>query len=98
MDQSPAREEIRYMAERNMDAITLLEEDHKKVKQLFREYEGLGDRAMKRRHDLYMKIRHELEVHTKLEETIFYPAVRSVDEEDVAEAVEEHRVVDRLLV
>jgi hypothetical protein len=67
------------------------------VKQLFRDYEGLGDRAMQRRQGLYKKISTELEIHTMIEEEIFYPAAREAADEMVAEAIEEHRVVKRLL-
>jgi len=85
------------MAEKAVDAIKLLTDDHKNVKQLFREFEGLTDRAMKRRSDLYMQIRHELEIHTKVEERFFYPVARQVTEDLVPEAIEEHHVVAQLL-
>ena len=85
------------MADSKMDAISLLKDDHKNVKQLFRDYEGLGDRAMQRRQGLYKKISTELEIHTMIEEEIFYPAAREADDEMVAEAIEEHNVVKRLL-
>jgi hemerythrin superfamily protein len=85
------------MADTKMDAIALLKEDHKNVKQLFRDYEGLGDRAMQRRQGLYKKISTELEIHTMIEEEIFYPAAREVTDEMVAEAMEEHQIVKRLL-
>jgi hemerythrin-like domain-containing protein len=85
------------MADQHVDAITLLKDDHTKVKKLFRDFEKLTDRAMKGRQDLYMKIRSELEVHTKIEETIFYPAARDVASDMIAEAFEEHRLVAQLL-
>jgi Hemerythrin HHE cation binding domain len=84
------------MAEK-MDAISMLEEDHKKVKGLFRDYEKAGDNAHSEKRELYATIRQELEVHSALETEIFYPAVEGEQGEDVAEAVEEHQVIERLL-
>jgi hemerythrin superfamily protein len=85
------------MAEKQMDAIELLEKDHKAVKKLFREFEGKTDRAHKGKLDLYATIRQELEIHTQIEEQIFYPAVKEIASDMVAEAMEEHNQVDRLL-
>ncbi|MEA2640801.1 MAG: hypothetical protein QOF51_2195 [Chloroflexota bacterium] len=85
------------MAEKMMDAISMLEQDHRKVEGLFKEFEGKGDRAAKAKMDLARAISEELEVHTKLENEIFYPAAREVAEEMVAEAYEEHHVVDGIL-
>ena len=81
-----------------MDAITLLKEDHKKVKALFEEVEGLGDRATTERKDLFQKIDRELTLHSKVEETLFYPEFRkraenSEEREEVLEAYEEHGMV-----
>jgi len=80
-----------------MDAIRLLEQDHKKVKGLFKEFEGMSDRAKERKMRMYRTIRMELEIHTRIEEEIFYPVARGVDEEMIAEATEEHHVVDMIL-
>jgi hemerythrin superfamily protein len=81
-----------------MDAISLLEQDHKKVRALFREFEGLTERAHKTKQRLADRIRTELMVHTAIEEEIFYPGVESHAEEMIAEAIEEHNLVDRLLL
>ena len=84
-----------------MDAVKMLKNDHKQVKTLFREYEQAGDRAHKTKQRIAKKVFKELEVHTALEEEIFYPAVRSKAEADgkelVAEGIEEHHVVDLLI-
>ena len=81
-----------------MDAIKLLKEDHKKVKALFEEVEGLGDRATAQRENLFAQIDQELTLHSKIEETLFYPefkkrAESSEEREEVLEAYEEHGVV-----
>lgn len=82
------------------NAADMLRQDHKKVKALFREYAELGDRALKSKQRLAEQIIHELEVHSKLEEEIFYPRAREAQEklEDVvAEGFEEHHVADVLM-
>jgi hemerythrin superfamily protein len=86
------------MPQERMDAITLLENDHKKVRGLFRKFEALTDRAHTTKRRLADQIRTELMVHTAIEEEIFYPGVESHAEEMIAEAIEEHNVVDRLLL
>jgi iron-sulfur cluster repair protein YtfE (RIC family) len=88
-------------AHRTMDAVSLLKADHQKVKGLFREYSELGERAIKTKQKLAEQIWQELEVHSQLEEQIFYPAAREAAEEQVgevvAEGLEEHHVVDVLI-
>lgn len=82
-----------------MDAIRLLKDDHKKVKGLFKRFETATDRERKRA--IVNELRDEMEVHEKIEEEIFYPAVRNMNgeeaEEMVEEAEEEHHVADVLL-
>jgi iron-sulfur cluster repair protein YtfE (RIC family) len=84
-----------------MDAIQLLTQDHEKVKQLFQQYDELAEAQPERKRELAEKIIQELMVHERVEEEIFYPAYRaSADEEGkelVAEANEEHHVVDLIL-
>lgn len=79
----------------------MLRQDHKKVKEMFRQYEELGDNALKSKQRLAEEIFRELEIHTQLEEEIFYPAARGADEEElgevVAEGYEEHHVADVLI-
>ena len=79
-----------------MDAITLLQNDHKKVEALFARFEKLTPRAVKTMRDLNEQIIHELAVHAAIEEQVFYPAVREcVPEADfnVLESLEEHHAV-----
>jgi len=79
-----------------MDAITLLKNDHKAVKRLFRQFEKLGDNAVKSRRELVEKMIEELSVHAAIEEQLFYPTVRESvpeTEDHVLESLEEHHVV-----
>lgn len=79
----------------------LLRQDHRKVKELFRQYSELGENAHKSKQRLAEQIFQELEVHSRLEEDVFYPAAREADEEEVGEVVaegyEEHHVADVLI-
>ena len=82
-----------------MKATDLLKKQHKSVKTLFRKVDQTEDGRQRRR--LVDQIAHELKIHTKIEEEIFYPAVREVGTskagEMVDEAYEEHHVVDLVL-
>ena len=80
-----------------MDALKLLEQDHRKVKILFREAKDAKDSAQKKQ--IFDKIDTELEIHTHIEETVFYPAIETRDEfkEMVAEALEEHEEAKTLI-
>lgn len=82
-----------------MDAISILKQDHRKVEELFAQFERLGEKAYKSKAKVVAQIIQELKVHTKLEETIFYPAFRPAakEEETVLEAYEEHHVAKFLL-
>jgi hypothetical protein len=71
------------------DAIALLKADHRKVEQLFEQYEGATGSAAKKK--LSHQICVELKIHTTLEEEIFYPAFRGKIEDDTLdEAYVEH--------
>jgi hemerythrin-like domain-containing protein len=86
-----------------MDAIALLKEDHKKVKDMLEQLAGTTPRAAKKRTDLLRKIQLNLEVHTTIEEEIFYPAFKeagskSEDAKMYFEAMEEHRAAGDLVL
>jgi len=83
-----------------MDALDLLTADHNRVRGLFARFqtaEGSDDGEAAR---LAAMIFEELEVHTKIEEELFYPTVGEGSEEIhelVTEGIEEHHVVDELM-
>jgi hemerythrin superfamily protein len=79
-----------------MRATDLLRSDHETVRQLFTEFETLGRDAGDARQQLFDKIADELEVHAKIEEEIFYPAVRQVSNM-IGEAEHEHDKVKSLI-
>lgn len=78
------------------DACTLLDNDHKAVKKMFKAYEELTHSkardAAEKKLALAQEICQELTVHATIEEEIFYPALReALKETDVlAEAAVEH--------
>jgi len=82
-----------------MDPTKLLKKQHREVEALFKRI-GKTEEASERRR-LMDEISAKLTMHTKLEEEIFYPAVREVPtkkaEEMVLEAYEEHHVVKLVL-
>ncbi|TAM87185.1 hemerythrin domain-containing protein [bacterium] len=86
-----------------MDALTLLKKDHDAVKQLFRELDELGQRAVMAREKIAQKIAEELRLHSEVEEQIVYPAIKektkggSDERVEVLESYEEHALVANLL-
>ncbi len=85
-----------------MDAIKLLTSDHDEVRGLFDQFRTAKEKNDgERMHDLQRQIFDELETHTRIEEDIFYPAVRDLGDDDLTETVtegkQEHHVVDVLM-
>jgi hemerythrin superfamily protein len=84
-----------------MDAVSLIEQDHRHVEDLFKQFETAGPQAYKTKDDLVLQITQELQAHATIEEEVFYPAVAAMAAEDgkelVQEAVEEHQQVKQLL-
>jgi len=76
--------------QKKMDAIALLKEDHRKVEDLFEQFEKARDKDRKEK--LARQICMELTIHTMIEEEIFYPACAGQvkDEDLVEEAYVEH--------
>ncbi|WP_093307579.1 hemerythrin domain-containing protein [Variovorax sp. NFACC27] len=75
------------------DACSLLDTDHKNVKKLFTAYDEFAHSraasAPDRKRELAMQICTELQVHTRLEEEIFYPALReAIKETDLLDEAE----------
>lgn len=79
-----------------MDAFNLLKADHRKVEELFSQLESASGQAKMR---VFEQIKMELELHTHIEEEIFYPALEKPKQTHdlTLEAYEEHDVVKKLL-
>jgi hemerythrin superfamily protein len=79
-----------------MDPFELLKKDHEKVSKLFEQIESASGRVKLTR---FRKLKSELDVHSHIEETIFYPALKNAEESrDITlEGYEEHKVIKNLL-
>lgn len=78
------------------DAIALLKADHRKVEQLFEDFEAAERNAEKGK--LAAQICLELRVHAKIEEELLYPPAHEEIEEDIVdEAIVEHAVAKNLI-
>ena len=78
------------------DAITLLRQDHRDVKRMFREWMKLGPRANTQKRRLADRILVELARHSQAEELLVYPRLRNEIpglDDDVLESLEEHHIV-----
>ena len=80
------------------DALQMLREDHRQVKDLFKQFEDADDTRSKGK--IVDAALTALELHAELEEEIFYPAVRKEADsvaDEMDEAEEEHHVVKLLI-
>jgi hemerythrin-like domain-containing protein len=82
-----------------MNAFELLKTDHETVAGLMEKIDQTTERGVKTREELFTRLKTELDIHAKIEESIFYPALKEADEtrEITLEAFEEHRLVKQLL-
>jgi iron-sulfur cluster repair protein YtfE (RIC family) len=76
-----------------MKATSLLEKQHRKVEGIFKKLEGgKGDAPA-----LLRELADNLAAHMAIEQQIFYPAVRALDEDVISESFEEHAVAELAL-
>lgn len=82
-----------------MDAISLLKEDHEKVKKLLSQLDQTTERAEVTRTELFARVKRELTIHEIIEEEILYPAFekQAKMKDIVLEGFEEHHVVDTIM-
>ena len=86
------------------DAIELLAEDHKRVQKLFKAFENVDRADEEAMRDVVETTCIEMQLHSMLEEELFYPAVRArlakSDEENQSrlnEAEVKHEVLEELI-
>jgi hemerythrin superfamily protein len=71
------------------DGLQLLAQDHRKVEELFANFEKASGASAKRK--IVLEICTELKIHTMIEEEIYYPAIRGkVEDDPLDEAWVEH--------
>ena len=82
---------------KSLDAVTLLERDHREVQGYFDAYDKA--KTDKQKAALAEKICHALTVHTRVEEELFYPAARKAtgNEDVLDEAAVEHAGAKQLI-
>src|SRR5438270_3641378 len=83
-----------------MNVLKLLKKDHSTVQSLFGKFDRTGKSAHDKKVELFAQIRREVQLHSRAEEEIFYPALKALDGKGrslVSEALKEHKGVDELL-
>jgi hypothetical protein len=82
-----------------MDALTLLETDHRRLEDLLKRGEDTTERARKQRTGLLNTITAELGAHELIEEKLLYPALKKHPEahDIVLEGFQEHHVADLIV-
>jgi hemerythrin superfamily protein len=85
-----------------MNVLQLLKKDHETVTSLFSKFERTGRTSYEKKGELLAQIRRELQIHSRAEEEIFYPALKAFNTNAgrnlVAEALREHKEIDELLI
>jgi hemerythrin superfamily protein len=87
---------------RGIDVLELLKKDHELVNGLFEQLEAIrGEDKGDLREGLFAQLKYELGTHAALEEKLFYPEIRQLNQEKgrdlVQEATREHQEVRLLL-
>lgn len=85
---------------RRPNAIQLLTADHQKVAKIFGEFEKIKDKANSDEKQSLVKFAcEELTIHAKVEEELFYPALRAAMKEEalIDEAEVEHTSIKQLI-
>jgi len=84
-----------------MNALNLLKKDHGSVRTLFSRFERTNKTDLERRNDLLAQIRREVQIHSRAEEEIFYPALKALNGEGrqlVSQALNDHKDINDLLM
>ena len=71
-------------------ATSLLEKQHRKVEATFKKLENKRTASL----ELLRELANDLAAHMAIEQEIFYPAVREVDDDLILEAYEEHSLAE----
>jgi hemerythrin-like domain-containing protein len=81
-----------------MNALMLLKNDHSALRNLLNRFDRVVNMDSVKRSELLDQIRRELYIHFKVEEQIFYPALKALNGGHlVFQAIKEHRDIDDLL-
>lgn len=82
-----------------MDALELLSQHHREVDRLIEKIEKTDNRGSNSRQELFAALRQQLELHTRLEEDIFYPEMQkyATIKGLIGNAVQEHDEIRLIL-
>lgn len=82
-----------------MDALSLLKQDHEKVRKMLSQLDETTERADKTRTTVFEKVKRAITIHETIEEEILYPAFREQAKlkDIVLEGYQEHHVVDLVM-
>ncbi len=83
-----------------MHALKLLKKDHSTVQGLIAKFERAGKAAYEKKNGLFEQMRREIQLHSRAEEEIFYPAIKALNGDGrdlISMALKEHKDVDELL-
>lgn len=79
-----------------MNALELLKQDHQEASSLMDQLESGDEKSMMA---VFNRLKQALTLHTKMEETLLYPALQNNEQtaDVVSESYEEHQTVDEIL-
>jgi iron-sulfur cluster repair protein YtfE (RIC family) len=81
------------MAQESVNAIELLQQDHRMVEDLFERFEQVKDEDEEEAAEIIESACAALQIHDKLESEIFYPGIREqAEEEDIEDLLNEAEV------
>ena len=82
---------------KNQDILELITTDHREVEQLFAQIEGAS--KLEQLYECFNQLYKELNLHSRAEELVFYPALREYEDTDemIEEAESEHEEAAALL-
>ncbi len=81
-----------------MDAVKLLVEDHERARDLMQRMLATGAEQVDLRRQLLALLYQELEVHARIEEDVFYPALDRVGQhEQIQDSRKEHQQIRQML-
>ena len=97
---SASQQSQRKAAASQPDALEFLKSQHREVEDLFKQFEKLGDEGPSEEKEPIVRMACEkLTVHASIEEEIFYPAAREIDDVEslLNEAEVEHNTAKDLI-
>ena len=97
---SASQQSQRKAAASQPDALEFLKSQHREVEDLFKQFEKLGDEGPSEEKEPIVRMACEkLTVHASIEEEIFYPAAREIDDAEALlnEAEVEHNTAKDLI-